>query len=58
LILLPDGLSSIDQSFKRVNISEATCELINSDTDFKFESRGKLSTKAKGEVEMWIVDPV
>lgn len=39
----------------KVNISQATCELLKSDSDFTFESRGKVQAKGKGEIEMWFV---
>ncbi len=39
----------------RVNISEATFNLLKNDTDFTFESRGKIKAKGKGEIEMYFV---
>lgn len=42
----------------KVNISQSTYELIKDDTTFKFEKRGKILTKGKGEVEMWFVEKV
>lgn len=39
----------------RVNISETTYNLLNSDTDFTFESRGKINAKGKGEIDMYFV---
>jgi class 3 adenylate cyclase len=39
----------------RVNISQATYELLKDDPDFAFESRGKIEAKGKGEMEMWFV---
>ena len=39
----------------KVNISQATYELLKDDTDFTFESRGKIEAKGKGEIEMWFV---
>ncbi len=39
----------------KVNISEATYELLKHDPDFKFESRGKIEAKGKGEMEMLFV---
>ena len=39
-----------------LNISETTYKLINDDSDFKFESRGKIKAKNKGEIEMYFVD--
>jgi len=40
----------------KVNISEATYELLKDDPDFVFESRGKIEAKGKGEIEMWFVE--
>ncbi len=39
----------------KVNISQATYELLKSDPDFAFESRGKIAAKGKGEMEMYFV---
>lgn len=39
----------------RVNISQATNELLKDDPDFVFESRGKIEAKGKGEIEMYFV---
>jgi ligand-binding sensor domain-containing protein/class 3 adenylate cyclase len=39
----------------KVNISQATYELLKDDTDFTFESRGKIEAKGKGEIEMYFV---
>jgi class 3 adenylate cyclase len=39
----------------RVNISEATYELVKDDTNFSLESRGKIKAKGKGEIEMFFV---
>jgi class 3 adenylate cyclase len=39
----------------KVNISQATYELLKMDPQFRFESRGKLKVKGKGEIEMWFV---
>ena len=38
-----------------VNISEATYELLKNDPDFSFKSRGKITVKGKGEMEMYFV---
>lgn len=38
-----------------VNISQATYDLLKDDPAFKFESRGMINTKGKGEIEMYIV---
>jgi len=40
----------------RVNISQRTYELLRDEEDFIFESRGKITAKGKGEMEMWFVD--
>jgi class 3 adenylate cyclase len=39
----------------KVNISQATHELLKGDPDFTFENRGKIEAKGKGEIEMWFV---
>ena len=39
----------------KVNISQATYELLKDDNDFAFESRGKIEAKGKGEMEMYFV---
>ncbi len=39
----------------KVNISEATYELLKDEPDLAFESRGKIEAKGKGEMEMWFV---
>lgn len=39
----------------KVNISEATHELLKDDQQFSFESRGKIEAKGKGEMEMYFV---
>jgi adenylate cyclase len=39
----------------KVNISESTYELLKDDSDFTFESRGKIEAKGKGEIEMYFV---
>ena len=39
----------------KVNISEATYELLKSDPQLEFESRGKVEAKGKGEIEMYFV---
>ncbi len=39
----------------KVNISQATYELLKSESGFSFESRGKIEAKGKGEIEMWFV---
>ena len=39
----------------KVNISQATYELLKNDSDFSFESRGKIEAKGIGEMEMWFI---
>lgn len=39
----------------KVNISQATYELLTSDPQFAFESRGKIKAKGKGELRMYFV---
>ena len=39
----------------KVNISQATYELLKSDSQFAFESRGKIEAKGKGEIAMYFV---
>ena len=39
----------------KVNITDDTYQLIKTDATFKFESRGKVEVKGKGEMEMWFV---
>jgi len=39
----------------KVNVSQATYELIKHELGFEFESRGKIEAKGKGEVEMFFV---
>lgn len=42
----------------KVNISQATFELLKDDPEFTFESRGKVEAKGKGEIEMYFVAKV
>jgi class 3 adenylate cyclase/uncharacterized protein HemY len=42
----------------KVNISQSTYKLIKNDPQFKFHYRGKISTKGKGEMEMWFVEKI
>lgn len=42
----------------KVNISQATYELLKDDSQFSFESRGKIEAKGKGEMEMYFVESV
>ena len=39
-----------------VNISKSTYELVKDIPDFVFTYRGKVKTKRKGDIEMWLVD--
>jgi adenylate cyclase len=39
----------------KVNISQATYELLKDEADFTFESRGKIEIKGKGAVEMYFI---
>jgi adenylate cyclase len=39
----------------KVNISQATCDLLKDDPDLMFDRRGKISAKGKGEMEMFFV---
>ncbi|TXG35176.1 adenylate/guanylate cyclase domain-containing protein [Seonamhaeicola maritimus] len=39
----------------KVNISQATYELLKNHQDFAFEYRGKIEAKGKGEIEMYFV---
>jgi len=39
----------------KVNISQATYELVKDDIQFSFESRGMIEAKGKGEMEMIFV---
>ncbi len=39
----------------KVNISQATYELLKSEPDLVFESRGRIAAKGKGEIEMYFV---
>jgi adenylate cyclase len=41
---------------EKVNISEATYQLIMDDPQFIFESRGMLAVKGKGDMQMYFVD--
>ena len=37
----------------KVNISQATYQLIKNDSYFKFHNRGKIEAKGKGKIEMY-----
>lgn len=39
----------------KVNISQATYNLVKENSEFTFISRGKIEAKGKGEMEMWFV---
>ncbi len=39
----------------KVNIIQATYELLKLEPEFAFQSRGKIEVKGKGEMEMWFV---
>ena len=39
----------------KVNISQTTWEFIKDDMEFAFESRGKITAKNKGDIEMYFV---
>ena len=39
----------------KVNVSQATYQLLKDDADFVFESRGKIEAKGKGKIEMYFV---
>jgi class 3 adenylate cyclase len=39
----------------KVNVSEATYELLKTSSEFTFENRGKIEAKGKGEIEMYFV---
>lgn len=40
----------------RVNISQATYQLLKDEPIFSFQNRGKIHVKGKGNVEMWFVE--
>jgi class 3 adenylate cyclase len=42
----------------KVNISQATFELLKDDPDFTFEKRGKIAVKGKGEIDMYFVEKI
>ena len=42
----------------KVNISQATFELLEDDPDFTFEKRGKIAVKGKGEIDMYFVEKI
>ncbi len=44
-----------DGAVAKVNISQATYELLKDDTHFTFENRGKIAAKGKGEIQMYFV---
>ena len=40
----------------KVNISQSTYERVKDNPDFKFEFRGRIEAKHKGEIEMYFVE--
>ena len=40
----------------KVNVSQSTFELLRDNTEFEFETRGKIGIKGKGDVEMYFVE--
>ncbi len=42
----------------KVNISQATYDLLKDNTEFCFEKRGKIEAKGKGEIEMYFVNVI
>jgi len=40
----------------KVSVSGSTYEMLKDDPEFRFQSRGKIKAKGKGEIEMWFVD--
>lgn len=42
----------------KVNISQSTYEFIKEDPIFKFQARGKIKTKGKGEIDMYFVESI
>ncbi|WP_411895374.1 adenylate/guanylate cyclase domain-containing protein [Winogradskyella sp. A2] len=40
----------------KVNISEASYQLLKDDGDFTFTSRGKIKAKGKGDIDMYFID--
>jgi class 3 adenylate cyclase len=40
----------------KVNISQATYDILKDDPELVFEDRGKIKTKGKGEMQMYFVD--
>ncbi|MFT5983399.1 MAG: adenylate cyclase [Ulvibacter sp.] len=39
----------------KVNVIEATYEMLKDESDFTFKSRGEIEAKGKGEMEMYFV---
>ena len=39
-----------------VNISRATYDLVNENSEFSLASRGKIEAKGKGEIKMYFVE--
>lgn len=42
----------------KVNISQSTYEILKNDANFKFENRGKVQAKGKGEIEMYFISKI
>ena len=42
----------------KVNISETTWQKLKDHTQFRFENRGKVTAKGKGEMEMYFVEKI
>lgn len=40
----------------KINISQATYNLLKENSDFIFSNRGRIFAKGKGELEMWFID--
>jgi class 3 adenylate cyclase len=40
----------------KINISQKTYYLLKDMEEFRFESRGKIKVKGKGEIDMWFVE--
>lgn len=40
----------------KINISQTTYQLLKDMDEFRFESRGKIKAKGKGEIDMWFVE--
>jgi hypothetical protein len=47
---------SLTHPRRKVNILQMTYELTKDNSQFKFEYRGKISAKVKGEIDIYFVD--